>query len=249
MYGGDGTVPCSQIFDPACALDGHFRTLTHRAQKRMGVSATAARTGWGLEAGGLRMTHGAAAASLLRYGLVIRGSCMPPDFTVKIDTHLTNVLGLTRIEMLHFLASAMDFKNMYIIHCAVPMASALRAPRSTIAVRTGRGLAAVMGADTVDIERAETAPLQGGRNSSTPPSAWEATGWYIIRRRGRPQWAGALDLLSKDARNAPEIGKSSYQRSCVSLCGDCALAGTRAPRPEAHWMVPGKCASWKKKMR
>ena len=67
------------LFDRSCSLDGHFYNLTHRAQVRQGVMAKVAQTRWGLESGVLRMTHSAAAVSLIQCELIVTGSCLPPD--------------------------------------------------------------------------------------------------------------------------------------------------------------------------
>ena len=77
--------------DPFMSLDGHWQTLVHKAQGRMGVLARLARRKWGLDTVVLKMTHDSVVTSLLRYGLVITGSCMPPDLMAKTETHVTNV--------------------------------------------------------------------------------------------------------------------------------------------------------------
>ena len=70
-------------FDPVLELDGHYAilrqggTTQYRAHVRQGVQAKAARAKWGLETG------------IVRCGLVVVGSCLPPNLMAKMETHLT----------------------------------------------------------------------------------------------------------------------------------------------------------------
>ena len=56
--------------------------------------------------------------SLLRYGNVIMGSCMPPDLLREVDTQAINVAArricgadrTIRIETLHFITGCHSFK-------------------------------------------------------------------------------------------------------------------------------------------
>ena len=118
-----------------------------------------AKTKWVLETGVSGMTNGALVTSLLRYGFVISGSCIPLGLMAEKEKHLTNAAerrigGMERatgIETLRFLPAIMSFKNMYIVHCEGPVDSALRANGSSIAVRLRRELAAILRADAMDV--------------------------------------------------------------------------------------------------
>ena len=144
------------VFDNWLSLDGNNLAVIHRAQIRMGALAKIARATWGIEAIVLRMTHDAIIVSLPGYGLVVTGSCLPPDLIGRMDTHIVNKVarrigGLgrnTRIQTLHFLAGAMTFRNMYVLHCAEFFDAALRAFGSTIAARLRKELEAILKADT-----------------------------------------------------------------------------------------------------
>ena len=68
---GDMGILGAQL-DPFLSADGHWQTLVHKAQGRMGVLARLARLKWGLDTVVLKMTHDSAVTSLPRYG-----TCMP----------------------------------------------------------------------------------------------------------------------------------------------------------------------------
>ena len=103
------------------AMDMHITSLLTRAQLGQGILAKLARSTWGLETSALRITHEAIITSLLRYGLVVFGSCCPDDLANRVGAAITNtaarrISGLpqsTRIEVLHFLAVAHSFRNLY----------------------------------------------------------------------------------------------------------------------------------------
>ena len=84
-----------------------------KAPLRNGLLARVSRLEWELGTEILRMTHRALITSLLRYGLVVHGSCMPPGLVGKMDTRVATVaarrireLGRTvQIESLHLLAA------------------------------------------------------------------------------------------------------------------------------------------------
>ena len=117
------------------------------------------------------MTHGAVVTSLMRYGSVIAGSCMPLEFVAKMETHPTRVAARriggmersTRTEGLRFLAATTSYKNMYFVHCAELADSALRADGSTKAARPRKELAAILRADAMGVGCAEIAPPTGRR--------------------------------------------------------------------------------------
>ena len=82
---------------------------------------------WGLETGVLRMTHDAAISRLLRYALVVAGSCFPPEIMCSVNTQIVNIaareiggLGRSaRIESLPFATGASAIFNLYIGHMPV----------------------------------------------------------------------------------------------------------------------------------
>ena len=81
------------------------------------------------------MTHDAVITSLLRYALVITGSCFPPDLLRRINTEVVNIVarkigGLsrsTRIESLHLVVGAAAIYDLYVRHCADFLDACLRA--------------------------------------------------------------------------------------------------------------------------
>ena len=72
------------------SLDEHFRDPVAKAQLRQGILEKVAGTKWGLEVGVLKMTHDAVITSLLRYALVVTGSCLPPDLFRRANTQIIN---------------------------------------------------------------------------------------------------------------------------------------------------------------
>ena len=79
---------------------------------RQSIMAGVARRKWGLETTVVRISSDAITASLLRYALVILGSCFPGDLVNEIDVQILStksrrITGLhlgMRIATLHFLA-------------------------------------------------------------------------------------------------------------------------------------------------
>ena len=75
---------------------------------------------WGLETDILQITHDAIITSLLRRGLLVTGSSIPPELLSTIGTNVTyvaarRILGLdrtVRIETLLFLAAASSYQNL-----------------------------------------------------------------------------------------------------------------------------------------
>ena len=68
----------------------NFLVLTE-APRRRGILRGVTHTSWGLEVGVLRMTHDAMIPSLLRYGVVLAGSCFPPALFRRINTQIVNI--------------------------------------------------------------------------------------------------------------------------------------------------------------
>ena len=71
--------------DWSLVLDAHLQTVPTRARVRQGILRRVARTMWGLETAALRITHNAVITSLLRYGVVLVGSCAPGDLCNKME--------------------------------------------------------------------------------------------------------------------------------------------------------------------
>ena len=70
------------------AMDDHYRDLVAKARLRQGILKKVTSTHWGLEIGVLKMTHDAIITSLLRYALVLTGSCFPPDLLKRTNTQI-----------------------------------------------------------------------------------------------------------------------------------------------------------------
>ena len=125
--------------DRFMTLDTHCVEHRKKAQMRLGILARISRRKWGLETGVLQIMHDTIVTSLLRYGLVVMGSCLPPDLVNKIDVCVVNVAarritGLdssVRIESLHFLAATSSYQNLYILHRAKVVGAILRAEGSS----------------------------------------------------------------------------------------------------------------------
>ena len=138
------------LIDDRLTMDAHIGSLMTRAQLRQGILAKLARTSWGLETSVLRITHDALLTSLLRYGLVLVGSCCPDDLANRVDTAIINtaarkISGLplsTRIEVLHFLAGTFSYRNLYVQHCATFLHQGLESHDSLTQQRLEKDLCA-----------------------------------------------------------------------------------------------------------
>ena len=81
------------------------------------------------------MTHDTLLGSPLRYALTVTGSLLPPDPCQKVDTRIVKVAArkapgvdrTARIETLHFVAGAYNFKNLVVMHLAEHLELMLRA--------------------------------------------------------------------------------------------------------------------------
>ena len=133
--------------------------------------------------------------SLLRYGQVVIGSCLPQDLFLKMETHLANVAARrvggvdrsTRIEALHFLAGTMSYRNMYVMHCAELMDASLRAHRRTICQRLRLELREILGPSCGATEMVELGgDSQAGRMERTGQYIWDRTKWYLCKYHGKP---------------------------------------------------------------
>ena len=70
------------------ALGAHFREILTRYQHQRGNLSRRAGQSLGLDASVLRITHNAVVSSLVRYGLLVIGSCIPDDLANKIRADL-----------------------------------------------------------------------------------------------------------------------------------------------------------------
>ena len=149
----------------------------------------------------LRVTHAAITTSLLRYGLVVTGSCFPADLFAKKETCVTSmlaqrILGLcptTLIEAPHSLGDTQSFKNFYITHCAGLVDSVLTTSGRTLRARVQSELGSALGMDSVAIDSIRLGHL-GERLRG--PSVWASTAWCVHRYRSRPRWGCVVDLAS-----------------------------------------------------
>ena len=166
----------------------------------------------------LRITRGGVITSLLRDGLAVTGSCLPPDLLCRMDTLVDNVAARkisgvdnsTRIEVLHFLALTHSFTNLYIGHCAGPHDLALRASGSSIEARMRRELQAMTGSDLSQITCVQIKPLPAGEETMTRPSVWAATNWYVNRYAQQPDWERVEALAGIYACHASEFNAPHF---------------------------------------
>ena len=148
------------VFDTYLTLDDHHRGLVTRAQIRQAILRKIGNLRWGVEVGILRITTEAVIGSLLRYGSVIMGNCMPPDLLREIDTQVINVAKrricgadrTIREETLHFLTVGHNTENRYVTKCALMVNSVLRATKSAIRDRVVTELCALRGVATLDTQ-------------------------------------------------------------------------------------------------
>ena len=134
-------------FDKWLALNEYFVLLILRAQLQLGVLPRLLLSFWGPGNGSAADDPWTTIVSPLRAGVVVAGSCYPPDRVAKMETEITNIaarqiggLGPTTcIEAAHAIPGTTSYKNSQITHCATLMDAALRARDSAIATNTGRG--------------------------------------------------------------------------------------------------------------
>ena len=211
--------------DQYMTLDVQFKETLRKAQQRQGILARMSRFDWGLETGVLCMTHTAIITSLLRYGMIMVGSCLPPDTFDKIETQIVNIAarkvgGLdrsTRIEALHFLTHTHSYKNLYIMHCADLIDAAIRSQPSSIGWRVRMEVGAALGVRRTVVDSVELKPLRDQwKNKRTPPTVWKNTHWFVHKYRESPDWEKVHNLTSIYACNAHEINSSIFHR--VGVC-------------------------------
>ena len=111
----------------------------------------------------LQITHDAVITSLLRYGLVVVGSCLLPYVVSRIDACIVNVAarritgldGTVRLESLHFLASTSSYQNLYMLHCAEFADAVLRAEGSSAKKRLEQEIGVILRTQGERIETQE----------------------------------------------------------------------------------------------
>ena len=112
--------------DYLMTMDRQVGDQRAKALLRQGLLARASRQSWGLGTGLLRVTHSAVITSILRYGLAVLGSCMPPDLFDKLGTcvadvaarRVTVLLRRPRIGTLRIPAATQPYADLYVTHCA-----------------------------------------------------------------------------------------------------------------------------------
>ena len=130
-------------FDRFYSLDEHYSSVIAKAQMRQGISSTATKRDWRLEIGLLKMTRDAGISSLLRYALVVTGSCYPPDLIRSANRRIANIAAgkiggaarSARSESLHFTVGTDAIYNLDVRHCADFLDACLRLSNSTINTR------------------------------------------------------------------------------------------------------------------
>ena len=177
------------ILDNHMTLDEHYRVLMSKAQVRQGILTRVARMTWGLDTGVLRVTHDALITSLLRYALIVVGSCLPDDLMNKLDTRVVNIASrkiaglpyITRIESLHFIADTQSVRNLYRQHCGQFLHQVLVSTGSGVQRRVSREICAMLGVLTLEpvvrILPVDIAESFVADSSGTPASVLDRTRW------------------------------------------------------------------------
>ena len=210
--------------DPYLTLDAHYEGIIAKAQMRQGILSRVAGYKWGLETGILRMTHDAVIGSLLRYALVLTGSCLPPDLLRKINTQVVNIAarkvgGLSRsarIESLHYTVGTTTVYNLYVRHCAEFMDACLRAPNSTVNKRLRRELEVYYGVSTFETEDTQIEipreTICATLGVASLPKNWDHIHWFCRCRKEQPRLPDDMRVPSIYVNNADEINKSEIRR-------------------------------------
>ena len=168
-------------------LDSHFTTMLAKAKLRRSLLRSLSNTKWGLECGILTITSDAHIGSPLRYGLVLVGSVSPPDLMVQIDTQIINITARrntgadrsTRIEVLHMIAGAHSFWNLYVMHCAEFFDAVLRTTDSQIRERIYCELCALRGVTTLETKALPLRlPIEATGGDVSPTEIWGKTYWF-----------------------------------------------------------------------
>ena len=210
--------------DPFFALDEHYKDIVTKARLRQGILGKVAGTKWGLEVGVLKMTHDAVIISLLRYALVVTGSCLPPDLMRRLNTQVVNVAarkigGLsrsTRIESLHFSVGTTTVYNLYVKHCAEFLDASLRANNSSIGKRLREELLRYYNVPSFEIQDVQIAipeeRLKDALGVEKLPKKWQNTYWFCRQLKHQPQLKDWYEANSMYVSNAEEVNKSAFYR-------------------------------------
>ena len=206
--------------DPWFTLDAHYQKMVAKAPVRQGILNRLAKARWGLEVGVQKMARDSVIGSILRYGLVLTGSCFPPDLMRKMNTQILNISArkvggiarTARIESLHFVTEVMSFYNMYAVHCADFLDSCLRAHHSTVQERMRGEISGYFKhnpLETCDINIAiPFARILERCPDGRIPAIWHNARWFCNTYRDKPQAAIIADVTGTFVCNAEEIEKS-----------------------------------------
>ena len=135
------------------------------------------------------MTHDALRGSLLRYAPAVAGSCLLPDLSQKIDTRLVDsaarkILGVdrtARVETLHFVAGAYNFRNMGVVRLAEHLDLIMRSHDSTAKTEATSSLCDNYGVNNLHIRTAKILfPVEQIINQETNKTTrriWGKTEW------------------------------------------------------------------------
>ena len=213
-------------------LDDHMQTTMAKAQLRQAILSKVANTRWGLGHTVLSVTHDALVSSLLRYAMVITGSCYPGDLVDRVDVAIINtaarkISGLhysTRLEVLHFLAGTNLFRNLYSHHCALFVHRALCASDSGIRSRLAKEICAILQME--DLYPMDS-PIYIDKDaafvmdpSGLPPQALERIQWMSSRYAKVPDWCQILNITSTYHVHAQEIKGKAFKKKQRYLFGE-----------------------------
>ena len=202
------------VFDTYLTLDDHHLGLVTRAQIRQAILKKIGSLKWGVEVGILRITSESVIGSLLRYGTVVIGSCMPPDLLRKIDTQVINIAArricgadrTIRIETLHFLTGGHNAKNRYVARCALMLDSILRATNSGIKSRITAELCGLREVEILDTRMTPIAiPEQFAEATETPKFMWTRTRWFQNQYEEPPKREPGKAVSNMFSTSAPEL--------------------------------------------
>ena len=210
--------------DPHLTLDAHHRGLLSKAMVRQSILARVAHTTWGLDATVLRVTHDALINSLLRYGLVFTGTCLPDDLLNKLDTGVINIAArrisglprIARIEALHFVSGTHSSRNLYAQHCGNFLHLVLTSHASGIRERVRRELQVLFGIPSLDLAvQILKVDLEASfimDSSGVPMEVLQRLRWMANHYRIAPNWKGVEIQTSVFCVNAPELRQTSRGR-------------------------------------
>ena len=162
--------------------------------------------------------------SLLRYGVIVTGSCLPDDLVNRLDTAVINtaarrINGLplsTRIETLHFLSNTHSMRNMYVQHCALFVRRTLQTPNSTIEARKNREIGALLkkGDSKLEVQAMRTDREKGFIEdpAGLPADIIERTEWQSVTYTKIPEMSCILDIPSVYFAHATEIRKIAARK-------------------------------------